>query len=371
MVFDAARPSYFASSQEGIPDDGTRSCPVDADPSSYGLYDYDESRLADHFSNVVPAADQPFWDGCTQSQLEVVFFDGDCRAHDVACHKSDRAGVMCHPSNAEAWKHFDRMYPDFTEELRNVRLDLCTDGFAPHGQYDRTYSCWKVIITPYNHPPELLIEELLQLWHVAVRTYDHATDRAFTKQATLVWTVNDLHTYGMTSGWNNVDWCSASTWTRTSGTESWLWLRSCLPALPGLSKRILHRPPLHQRLCPSPRRSLLTPAQWGHMRPGLAVHRPRTSRGMHHPAPPMPLPSQAQRLATGGTAMTRACSRSSSHRPRSSCESSLPTPATSWPDRCAWPRRSGASFWCFRQAQNSRHSRPRIRSTGQPTRKQR
>ncbi|KAL0315365.1 UNVERIFIED_CONTAM: hypothetical protein Sradi_5414700 [Sesamum radiatum] len=340
---------------------------------------------------------------------------------------------MCHPSDAEVWKYFDRMYPDFAEELRNVRLDLCTDGFAPHGQYDRTYSYWKVIITPYNHLPsmcmsseyifltmvipglsnmkllidvylELLIEELLQLWHMGVRTYDHATDRVFTMRATLMWTMNDLHAYGMASGWStagvmggdfyvifyNVDWCSASTWTSTSGTGPWLWLRSCLPDLPGLSQRILHRRPLHQRLCPCPRRFLLTPAQWGHMRPGLAVHRPRTGSGMYHPAPPTPLlPSQAQRsncdfhaainnavkghysLATGGTAMTRACSRSSSRRPGSSCESSLPTPATSWPNRCAWPRRSRASLWGFRQAQNSRHSRPRIRSIGQSTRKQR
>ncbi|KAL0433375.1 UNVERIFIED_CONTAM: hypothetical protein Slati_2671800 [Sesamum latifolium] len=33
---------------------------------------------------------------------------------------------------------FDRTYPDFAVEPRNVRLGLCTDGFAPHGQYGRT-----------------------------------------------------------------------------------------------------------------------------------------------------------------------------------------------------------------------------------------
>ncbi|KAL0316933.1 UNVERIFIED_CONTAM: hypothetical protein Scaly_2869300 [Sesamum calycinum] len=110
---------------------------------------------------------------------------------------------MCHPSDAKAWKYFDWMYPNFTEESCNVRLGLCTDSFAPH-DYGRTYSCWLVIITPYDLPPgmcmsfeymiltivipdpsnpkrlidvylEPLIEELLQLWHVGVRTYDHAT----------------------------------------------------------------------------------------------------------------------------------------------------------------------------------------------------
>ncbi|KAL0329075.1 UNVERIFIED_CONTAM: hypothetical protein Sradi_4894200 [Sesamum radiatum] len=58
------------------------------------------------------------------------------------------------------------------QEPRNVRLGLCIDDFAPHGQYGRTYSCWSVIITPYNLSPA---------W---------------------TWTVNDLSTYGMASGWN-------------------------------------------------------------------------------------------------------------------------------------------------------------------------
>ncbi|KAL0406115.1 UNVERIFIED_CONTAM: hypothetical protein Slati_3925400 [Sesamum latifolium] len=89
------------------------------------------------------------------------------------------------------------MYADFAEEPCNVRLGLCTDGFAPHGQYSHTYSCWHYH-TPYNLPPgmcmsfeyifltmvipglsnskrlinvyfEPLIEELLQLWHVEYR----------------------------------------------------------------------------------------------------------------------------------------------------------------------------------------------------------
>ncbi|KAL0293917.1 UNVERIFIED_CONTAM: hypothetical protein Scaly_3133100 [Sesamum calycinum] len=49
-----------------------------------------------------------------------------------ATHQTDE-GSMCHPSDAEAWKHFDWMYLDFAEELRNIQLGLCTDGFTPHG----------------------------------------------------------------------------------------------------------------------------------------------------------------------------------------------------------------------------------------------
>ncbi|KAL0445961.1 UNVERIFIED_CONTAM: hypothetical protein Slati_1724000 [Sesamum latifolium] len=69
MVFYAAVPSYFSSSHDGVPDDGTRSCPLDTDRSGYyygdGSYDY-ESGLADRFYNVVHGADQPLWNGCTQ-----------------------------------------------------------------------------------------------------------------------------------------------------------------------------------------------------------------------------------------------------------------------------------------------------------------
>jgi hypothetical protein len=66
------------------------------------------------------------------------------------------SGTMRHPSDGEAWKHFDRTHPDFAAEPRNVRLGLCSDGFAPYVQASGSaYSCWPVIVTPYNLPPEM------------------------------------------------------------------------------------------------------------------------------------------------------------------------------------------------------------------------
>ncbi|XP_052188767.1 uncharacterized protein LOC127799085 [Diospyros lotus] len=62
-------------------------------------------------------------------------------------------GVLSHPSDGEAWKHFDNVHPDFACEPRNIRLGLCADGFTPYGQSGKTYSCWPVIVTPYNLPP--------------------------------------------------------------------------------------------------------------------------------------------------------------------------------------------------------------------------
>ncbi|KAL0417046.1 UNVERIFIED_CONTAM: hypothetical protein Slati_3536500 [Sesamum latifolium] len=48
-------------------------------------------------------------------------------------------GSMCHPSDTEALMHFDRTHPDFAAEPRNVRLGLCTGGFAPHGMRSHVF----------------------------------------------------------------------------------------------------------------------------------------------------------------------------------------------------------------------------------------
>ncbi|KAL0327842.1 UNVERIFIED_CONTAM: hypothetical protein Scaly_2216800 [Sesamum calycinum] len=68
------------------------------------------------------------------------------------------SGVICHPSDVEAWKHFNETHPDFDLEPRNVRLGLYVDGLAPHGQYGKSYSCWPVIITTYNLPPRMCMK---------------------------------------------------------------------------------------------------------------------------------------------------------------------------------------------------------------------
>ncbi|KAL0410871.1 UNVERIFIED_CONTAM: hypothetical protein Slati_3676800, partial [Sesamum latifolium] len=54
-----------------------------------------------------------------------------------ANHQTEE-GSMCHPSNAEAWRHFHRTHPNFAVELRNVRLSLCMDEFALHGHSSYT-----------------------------------------------------------------------------------------------------------------------------------------------------------------------------------------------------------------------------------------
>jgi len=68
---------------------------------------------------------------------------------------------MSHPSDGESWKHFNKVYPNFTSETRNVYLGLCTDGFNPFGMSGHNYSLWPVILTPYNLLPDMCKNESL------------------------------------------------------------------------------------------------------------------------------------------------------------------------------------------------------------------
>jgi len=65
-------------------------------------------------------------------------------------------GMVRHPSDGQAWKHFDRKHPSFTSDPHNVRLGLCLDGFNLYiSASSSPYYCWLVIVTPYNLPPKM------------------------------------------------------------------------------------------------------------------------------------------------------------------------------------------------------------------------
>jgi hypothetical protein len=66
-------------------------------------------------------------------------------------------GVMVHPSDGEALKHFNNVHPQFSVESRNVCLGLCTDGFNPFGSFASPYSCWLIILMVYNLTPRICI----------------------------------------------------------------------------------------------------------------------------------------------------------------------------------------------------------------------
>ena len=134
-----------------------------------------------------------------------------------------------HPSDGEAWKEFNKTYPHFSEDVRNVRLALATDGFNPFGNQSTLHSTWPVIVMPYNLPPSLcmkkefnmlallipgpkspgkclsvfmqpLIDELRHLWGTGVYTVDRYSRSTFTMKAAVLWTISDFPGLGMLVG---------------------------------------------------------------------------------------------------------------------------------------------------------------------------
>ncbi|XP_055800323.1 uncharacterized protein LOC129869708 [Solanum dulcamara] len=144
--------------------------------------------------------------------------------------KANPDGLLRHPRDGKAWKHFDSFYPDFASETRNVRLALATDGFNPFGNLSSSVSIWPVMLYIYNYPPwcfmkqtflvmsmiipgpkmpgnsidvylQPLIAELKQLWN-GVNAYDSSTKEMFQLRAALMWTISDFPGLDNLSGWN-------------------------------------------------------------------------------------------------------------------------------------------------------------------------
>ena len=47
---------------------------------------------------------------------------------------------MVHPADGEAWQDFDREFPDFAKDARNLRLGLATDRFNPFSKKNTKHS---------------------------------------------------------------------------------------------------------------------------------------------------------------------------------------------------------------------------------------
>ncbi|XP_076904980.1 uncharacterized protein LOC143560589 [Bidens hawaiensis] len=157
-------------------------------------------------------------------------------AKDMRWHKEvrkDEVGVLRHPADGRAWKHFDELHPNFASVSRSVRLGLASDGFNPFSNMTTTHSMWPVILMPYNMPPwctmhkssyllsllilgpkspgkdfdvflRPLVDELKILWHDGVEAYDRYSKSHFTLYAAVIWTISDFPAYAYLSGWSTM-----------------------------------------------------------------------------------------------------------------------------------------------------------------------
>jgi hypothetical protein len=167
------------------------------------------------------------------------------RWHDEERIKQD--GVLRHPADSQAWKHFDEK-TGFDSDARNIRFGLATDGFNPYGMMSSSYSCWPVVLVMYNLPPWLcmkesylslsliipgskspgdnihvflqpLLDDLKDLFLNGISVYDASKNETFLLKAAVLWTINDLPAFGMLASYMvhgefACPPCGANAWTK-------------------------------------------------------------------------------------------------------------------------------------------------------------
>ena len=67
--------------------------------------------------------------------------------------------MLRHPADGAVWKQFDREFPQFALDPRNVQLGLASDGFNPFGNMSTTYNMCPVMLVPYNFSPWKCMKE--------------------------------------------------------------------------------------------------------------------------------------------------------------------------------------------------------------------
>jgi hypothetical protein len=81
------------------------------------------------------------------------------RWHKEGKRDSEDTDIMSHLADNKAWEALDRFDPEFARDPRSVCLDLSTDGFQPHSEANRPYSCWPVFVMLYNLLPNKCLKQ--------------------------------------------------------------------------------------------------------------------------------------------------------------------------------------------------------------------
>ncbi|KAJ9560349.1 hypothetical protein OSB04_005509 [Centaurea solstitialis] len=140
-------------------------------------------------------------------------------------------GKIRHVADSPQWRNIDSDFEEFSDEIRNIRFGLCSDGINPFGKMSSRHSTWPVLLCIYNLPPWLcmkrkyimmslliqgpkqpgndidvylapLIDDLKELWHSGVQVYDAYINESFRLRAMVFCTINDFPAYGNLSGYS-------------------------------------------------------------------------------------------------------------------------------------------------------------------------
>jgi hypothetical protein len=159
-------------------------------------------------------------------------FSNENEAKLLCWHSEERVidGKLRHVADSPQWRNIDNKYPEFGNEMRNIRFGLSSDGINPFGNMSSRHSTWPVLLCIYNLPPWLcmkrkyimmslliqgptqpgndidvymspLIDDLKTLWSSGVDVYDAYKKEQFQLRAMIFCTISDFPAYGNLSGY--------------------------------------------------------------------------------------------------------------------------------------------------------------------------
>ncbi|XP_071712844.1 uncharacterized protein [Rutidosis leptorrhynchoides] len=67
-------------------------------------------------------------------------------------------GKIRHVSDSVQWRTTDNDFEDLGNEIRNIRLELSSDGINPFGDFSSSHSTWPVLLFIYNLPSWLCMK---------------------------------------------------------------------------------------------------------------------------------------------------------------------------------------------------------------------
>ncbi|XP_035842109.1 uncharacterized protein LOC118488833 [Helianthus annuus] len=118
-------------------------------------------------------------------------------------HSDDRIndGKLRHVADSPQWRTIDYMYPDFGNEIRNIRVGLSSNEINPFGNMSSRHSPKHPgnVIDVYLSP---LIDDLKTLWNPGVNVYDSYKKEYFDLRAMIFCTISDFPAYGNLSGYS-------------------------------------------------------------------------------------------------------------------------------------------------------------------------
>ena len=123
--------------------------------------------------------------------------------------------LLKHSVDSPEWKNIYMKFRSFGNEVRNLRLGLCTDGMNPFDTLSAQHSTWPILLVIYNLPPwmcmkrkymmlsllitglrqpendidvylEPLVDDLRRIWDEGVSVFDAHKNEMFTLHATIM-----------------------------------------------------------------------------------------------------------------------------------------------------------------------------------------